>query len=487
MFDGTYTRKRFLKGLAVVGAGLVTGQLLAACGSTSPAASSTSSAASTSSSASSGSSATAASGSKPAATAAPASTGPIRVIVSGPGFMLKDVNLALFATKYNATQDRVIIQPELTPAGPWYQKLAAAVNANQVTYNAILYANSYSNTPQFAGMGIIQPIQDLLRSSTIKDSAKRFDLMFAPAATNASYKGVLYGYPLGIQYTSDTLRKDYAEGAGYTGDISSSYDELTKAATLIRQKYQSKNVIGLSLEEESGNGTISYMFWSMTQKPFIKKQIKGQEISFLDFTGKDFIRTLQRIEDWVTEGLTVSKTQAFDINFKAWEGGVAGINMQESSLGYVTGVPLFGKDNVDPSVPLPIDGGNGGCLTYYVNTLIPAKCPHPQEALDWLLWTNDPANTDFMNNVLSYHWYPVFKSVVDDIMVKNPDYKWMSVWGPQIDKSIPYPNDSPYYNLNTDLINKHATMLWDGQYKTAEECATALDKDVTAATMRQMS
>ena len=482
MFDSTYTRKGFLKGLAAVGLGAVAGQFLAACGSSSPAAPAAPAASSPASSSS-----PAASSSKPAATAAPVSSGPIRVVVSGPGFMLKDVNLALFATKYNGTQNKVVIQPELTPAGPWYQKLAAEVNSNQVSYNAILYANSYSNTPQFAGMGILQPIQDLLRSSSIPGSDSRFNQMFAPAQTNASYKGVLYGYPLGIQYTSNTIRKDYADGAGYSGDISSSYDEMTKAATLIRNKYKVKNVVGMSLEEESGNGTISYMYWSMTQQPFVKKQIKGQDISFLDFKGKDFIRTLQRIKDWVDQDLTVSKTQAMDINFKAWQGGVAGINMQESSLGYVTGGPLFGKDNVSPSVPLPIDGGNGGCLTYFVNTLIPAKSPHPQEALDWLLWTNDPKNTDFMNNILSYHWYPVFKSVVSDIMEKSSDYKWMSVWGPQIDKSIPYPNDNPYYNLNTALINKHATKLWDGEYKTAEECAAALDKDVTDSTTRQMA
>jgi len=477
MFDGKSTRKGFLKGLAAVGFGAVAGQFLAACGSGTPAAPT---AAPTTGGA-------AATGSKPAATAAPAGSGPIRVVVSGYGFMLKDVNLALFATTYNGTQNRVIIQPELTPAGPWYQKLAAEVNSNQVSYNAILYANSYSNTPQFAGMGILQPIEDLIRSSSIKDADKRFDLMFAPARTNASYKGVLYGYPLGIQYTSDTIRKDYADNAGYTGDISKSYDEITKAATLIRQKYKDKNVVGISLENESGNGTISYMFWSMTQQPFIKKQIKGQEISFLDFKGKDFIRTLQRIKDWVDQDLTVSKTQAMDLDFKAWQGGVAGLNMQESSLGYVTGVPLFGKDNVAPSVPLPIDGGNGGCLTYFVNTLIPAKAPHAQEALDWLLWCNDPANTDFMNNILTYHWYPVFKSVVADIMEKDDNYKWMAVWGPQIDKSIPYPNDNPYYNLNTDLINKHATKFWAGDYKTAEECAAGLDQDVTDSTTRQMA
>lgn len=478
-FNRAMTRKSFLRTATFGGVGLVASQLLAACASSAPTPPTPTAA---TSGASSGSTTT-----KPAATAAPSSNGPIRVTISGYGFMLKDVEFALFATKYNSIQNRVIIDPQLTPAGPWYQKLAAAVNSNQVTYNAILYANSYSNTPQFAGMGIIQPIDDLLRSSTIKDAAKRFDLMFAPARTNASYKGKLYGYPLGIQYTSNTMRKDYAQGAGYDGDISKSYDELTKAALMIHNKYKDKNVIGLSLEEESGNGTVSYMFWSMTQQPFIKKQIKGQEISFLDFKGKDFIKTLNLIKSWVDQGLTVSKTQAMDVDFKAWQGGVAGINMQESSLGYVTGAPLFGKDNVNPSVPLPIDGGNGGCLTYYVNTLIPAKAPHPQEALDFLLWTNDPNNKEFMQTVLNYHWYPVFKSIIPDMMEKDPNFKWMAVWGPQIDKSVPYPNDSPYYNLNTALINKHCTKLWDGEYKTAEECAAGLDKDVTDATTRQMS
>jgi hypothetical protein len=225
----------------------------------------------------------------------------------------------------------------------------------------------------------------------------------------------------------------------------------------------------------------------MTQKPFVKKQIKGQDVSFLDYTGKDFIRTLQRIKDWVDQDLTVSKTQAMDIDQKAWQGGVAGINMQESSLGYVTGVPLFGKDNVTTGIPLAIDGGNGGCLTYFVNTLIPAKAPYAQEALDWLVWCNDPANTEFMNNILTYRWYPVFKSVVPDIIEKDDNYKWMSVWGPMIDKSIAYPNDSPYYNLNIPLINKHATKLWAGEYKSAEECATALDKDAVDVTTRQAS
>jgi hypothetical protein len=92
-----------------------------------------------------------------------------------------------------------------------------------------------------------------------------------------------------------------------------------------------------------------------------------------------------------------------------------------------------------------------------------------------------------MTNILDYHWYPVFKSVATDLMAKNDNYKFMTVWGDQIDKSIPYPNDSPYYNLNTDLINKHANKFWAGEYKTAEECAKALDKDVTDATTRQAS
>lgn len=61
------------------------------------------------------------------------------------------------------------------------------------------------------------------------------------------------------------------------------------------------------------------------------------------------------------------------------------------------------KNNVYPSVPLPVERGNGGCLTYYVNTLIPKKAPHAQEARDFLVWTNDPNNKAFMQTVLTYH------------------------------------------------------------------------------------
>jgi hypothetical protein len=72
----------------------------------------------------------------------------------------------------------------------------------------------------------------------------------------------------------------------------------------------------------------------------------------------------------------------------------------------------------------------------------------------------------------------VWQSVIKDYIEKDDNYKWMGVWGPQIQKSVPYPNDHPYYNLNIDRINKHATKFWTGEYKTAEETAAALDKDV---------
>ncbi|MGI8551142.1 MAG: hypothetical protein ACR2PL_10230, partial [Dehalococcoidia bacterium] len=377
-----------------------------------------------------------------------ASKGPTRVNIAGYGFMLNEVQFALFATKYNQTQDQVLIQPQLLPPGPWSQKLAAEVKDNQVSYNAILYANSYSNTPQFAGMEIIQPIDQYLKQSSFKDASSRFDQMFGPAKPSASYQGKLYGYPLGIQYTSLTMRKDYADGAGYKGDISKSYEELTIAATQIRKKYKDKQVIGLSLEEESGNGTISYMLWSMTDKPFIQAPIGNKTLSILDFQGKGFIKVLNTIKDWQKQDLTIAN-QVMDVDFKAWTGGIAGINMQESSLGYFTAVPLFGKDNVNTAVPLPIDGGNGGCLTYFVNTLITNKAPYPQQAMDFLLWANDPTNKDFVQDILDYHWYPVWNTVAQDIIAKDDRYKWMAVWGPQIEKSIPYTSDHPFYNLNT--------------------------------------
>jgi ABC-type glycerol-3-phosphate transport system substrate-binding protein len=310
--------------------------------------------------------------------------------------------------------------------------------------------------------------------------------MFGPARPSASYQGKLYGYPLGIQYTSLTMRKDLADAAGYKGDISKSYDELTKAATLIRDKFKDRKIMGLSLQEESGNGTISYMLWSMTEQPFTQFAVGNQQLSVLDFKGKAFIRVLNRIKDWQQQGLT-APDNAMDVEFKAWNGGVSGIVMQESSLGYFSGVPLFGKDNLYPAVPLPIDGGNGGCLTYFVNTLLTAKAPYPQEAMDFLLWANDPNHKDFVLNILDYHWYPVWNTVIKEYIEKDDRYKFMQVWGPQIEKSVPYPNDHPHYNLSIPRINAHATKFWTGEYKSAEETAAALDKDVRDSIAKQVA
>jgi ABC-type glycerol-3-phosphate transport system substrate-binding protein len=481
--SGKHTRKGFLKGMATLGLGLAAGEGLAACGAPTAQAPSTPQVVERE--------VTRVVPGTPqviekVATVQVAAKGPTRVIIAGYGFMLNEVRMAYFSTKYNGEQDKIIIQPELLPPGPWFQKLAAEVKENQVRYNIILYANSYSNTPQFAGMGIIQPIDTYLKVSSAKDAVARYDQMFGPAKPSASYQGKLYGYPLGIQYTSLTMRKDLAEAAGYQGDISSSYDELAKAATMIRDKFSDRKILGLSLQEESGNGTLSYMLWSVTDKPFTRFQAGNQELSILDFKGPGFLKVLNLVKSWQQQGLT-APDNAMDVEFKAWLGGVSGIVMQESSLGYFAGVPLFGQDNLYPSVPLPIDGGNGGCLTYFVNTLITAKAPYPQEAMEFLLWANDPAHTEFVQNILDYHWYPVWNTVIKDYIEKDERYKWMGVWGPQIEKSVPYTSDHPFYNLSIPRINAHATKFWTGEYKSAEETAAALDKDVRDAMTKQLA
>src|SRR2546423_599619 len=98
MIDGRYTRRGIFTGVLALGLAAVVSPLLAACASSTPSATTTPNVPATPAAASTSSA--------PAATSAPTSNGPVRVVVDGYGFMLKDVNMALFATKYNGTQNK---------------------------------------------------------------------------------------------------------------------------------------------------------------------------------------------------------------------------------------------------------------------------------------------------------------------------------------------------------------------------------------------
>jgi ABC-type glycerol-3-phosphate transport system substrate-binding protein len=142
---------------------------------------------------------------------------------------------------------------------------------------------------------------------------------------------------------------------------------------------------------------------------------------------------------------------------------------------------FFGQDKFATSpIPEKVKGGGSGTVYWGNGVALVNKCPYPQEAMDYIIFTMGPQNLDFQRTVIKSGKTPVYKSAYDKIILADPafnTYKWMTTMRDDVARSVRVPVNT-YYLIQHTMFTKWIVQFTEaGSTMTAQECAQNILKD----------
>jgi len=157
---------------------------------------------------------------------------------------------------FNASQSAVVVEMTIQPGDVQAQKLLPAYSAGEGPTIAAIDA---SQVPEFASLGVIQPVDDLYESG-------KLDASQLPEASLAAteYEGAQYGVPMMATPTMLYYNKSLFEQAGLS-EPPSTMDELAEYAKQLTQYApgaEATNVHGFAIADSAAPPVWAALLWS---------------------------------------------------------------------------------------------------------------------------------------------------------------------------------------------------------------------------------
>jgi len=216
---------------------------------------------------------------------------------------------------------------------------------------------------------------------------------------------------------------------------------------------------------------------SMTKEPFAEIDGMCKRIAFDSPEG---IAAFEWMRSFVEEDLTLPHGK--DDWWPMYQKSKLAAVQAQSSRG-VWGQKIHGIATVMTS-PVPQKEIGAGCGTlYWTNSaFLFAKAPHPQEAMDFLVFMLGPQNVGFQKAVIESGKTPVYKSIYESVIEGDAafeTYGWMMPMRKQVENSYPR-RISTYYGAESKAYTKWMVQYMEkGSPLTAKELAGNIIKETT--------
>ena len=382
------------------------------------------------------------------------------------GWVAQFGEVARRTREYNGVQDKVKII-EVPIAQGWETKLRAQIDKGEPSVDGYTSHHYFRMLALWANLGIVQPIEEFMKTSPIIDWDAYWDDMLDldNFRWDVSYQGEVYGVPMAVDSTAQGYRLDQYEAAGLNPALEArakTWDEVLDHAVALRKWGKDDGIWGMY-------GWAVYHQTTGAIFQSISKDLYTDD-GFINVDSDDFRKTMSIMKSWVDNEVAPNPVWGAPGQHSNVVGKAGKLGQWQSTLG-TCGIiqEIWGKAAVsDPMPTLAEETGTGGQIFYLTGGYLIEKAKHPQETVDWLLWLFGPQNDDNAKILVSgIKWFPVFKSQWEKQIDPVPEVQYMKAFDRYFSEGKLVPRNL-YYEIETKTIQKYNELYFNGDLDVNE-------------------
>ncbi len=388
----------------------------------------------------------------------------VRFIVSS--WIVAEVPTDEQARLFNDAHPDIEVKVESTAAGwgaeGWGPKVMSQIREKKLEWCGTMVMFPWMHIVDRAKSGMHVPMEEYIAASQEPGADTMLEDMIPVLLEDIKYEGHIYGIPYAFEAETFNYRKDLYDAAGWT-EPPETWDELYAACADFKKTHEAEEILPYAWAGSLYTALHPYIH-SATETPYT-------EDGLLDWMGAGvecfkFMRTL------VEAGFT--PPHGGDGWWETFQKGKLGAALTDQSR-TVWGEKIWGRQTVECSpTQTKVKGGGAGTLFYTSCATLFQNAPYPQEFVDFLIWLYGPANGTMQRAVIDSGKNPVYQSVYDEIIAKDPnytDYMWMKDIIDIALGSLVHPRNSYWLPQSTAYAKWAPQYFEKGSKLTAEETA----------------
>jgi ABC-type glycerol-3-phosphate transport system substrate-binding protein len=350
----------------------------------------------------------------------------------------------------------IVVDP--APDG-WDTKVAQMVKDNELLWNGHLRATNLGDVPRRNRLGILQPWDEYINSSTVPWAGQFWDEVLPNVAESFKIDGKLYAFPWDGELYCRVYNKPIWDTIGETP--AETLDEFERQLEAILEANPDKTPMCLRHHDGHPDQHMLMQLW--TDNPWI--EVDGAGI--LDVKSEAYANMLTMLKRWYDKGLITDDSWGGTL-YDSWNTGNTATGQSGAAWLQATAQKVFGISNIVPMTNFVINAGDQPKTTTFANgAMLFAGAANPQEVTDWLLWMLDPtvekvANYSAIRGILNYYHIPMYQSVYDNILSTDASWAWMSDVLGMVKASATYPANA-MTNEIVPIIN-----VWEQKFVHGE-------------------
>ncbi len=297
------------------------------------------------------------------------------------------------------------------PAGDPSQKIQAAQAAGDLIWDGFAVMVVPWDTLTWVKRELIQPLDDLIKSSQIPDATKVVPGIIPSILESTKYQGKQYAIPGNVGSVALAWLTEPLKAANITTPPET-WDDVYAAAKKIKAAKPD-----LTPFDSAGSPLCDLwaMIWGAVDNPFTSDGL-------VDITSDVSIAALKWMQKMVNEDLMPA---IHTDSFKNWQKGGTAIISSFDVAGTMA-QQTFGKDSASTGINYFREKGKHHAGTpFWTNSCVVLnKAKNPQGMADFFLWWFGPSNKATGKQITEVAAKPCYQYTYDEFVKGKPDFEW---------------------------------------------------------------
>jgi ABC-type glycerol-3-phosphate transport system substrate-binding protein len=354
-------------------------------------------------------------------------------------------------------------------ADGWEPKVLGMIQDGNVRWSANGIADA-GRQWMYIQQGMVQPLDDLLQSSSIewgRDMANQY--MYPHIYEATQFEGKTYYIPMKLNIHLMGYRQDYLEKAGYE-TIPETWDEFEVMLERMKPVLAEEDVIPFAARKEVFR-TLGTAFTTFVENPY-------DEENMLRINSEEWLALIKMFKGWFDKGYTDLRVLQDPV--ADWQAGKVAIGMDSHSWIRI-GRSVWGAENVKGVVPPRTDAANPKRTWVHLDSgFVFTGAPDPQEGLDWLLRVLGPdgeAADRYWAGTLTFSGMPVHQGQYDRLIGNSTDFPELVEAYQAVENSVLQPMAAgKFYPIIQAKIWPWLERYWGGEIEAEVAMQNVMDE-----------
>jgi ABC-type glycerol-3-phosphate transport system substrate-binding protein len=384
---------------------------------------------------------------------------------------------ALFNDQVRDSGYRVVLEEVVENA--WEPKAISMVKENDMRWSASGIANA-GNQWNYLQMGIVQPLDDLLATSTVPWAQSVQEQYVAPNIYEATiYDGKVSYIPMKLNIHLMGYRQDYLQRAGYD-EIPATWDEFEVMLGELKSALEPEGIVPFAVRKEVFR-TLGTAFTTFVENPY-------NEDNMLRIDSEEWLACIAMFKRWFDAGYT--NLQLLQDPMPDWQKGKVAIGIDSHSWIRI-GRSIWGSENVKGTVPPQVDANQPKRTWAHLDSgFVFTGAPNAQEGLDWLLSVLGPEGAPadrYWAGTLTFSGMPVHKGQYERLIAGNANFpELVSAYEALPNSTLQPMAAGRYYPIIQAKIWPWLERYWGNEISGEEAMQNTMD-EVQAELAKQVS